>query len=220
MPLLLAVVSVLLLLASFALFMWSVQPPYPYGGVLLPSAVAATIVSAALAVFALVRQRRCVPRKSWFVILAAAISCLGAVLTPLAAEEHGAFPEADRWCDAVAPGALGHWWLVCPERPQLGCGYAFNAALSGLSLEDIPDPEHTVLLFESDRGWNAAGGASLLPAKPRHGGKDHYGLVMAWSLHRTVKRGAGGYEALATEAGLTWEVEPNTAMGTREGGDD
>jgi prepilin-type processing-associated H-X9-DG protein len=46
------------------------------------------------------------------------------------------------------------------------CNYAFNSKLDGLELGKI-DPQ-TVMIFESDTGWNANGGSELMIGKPRH----------------------------------------------------
>lgn len=103
------------------------------------------------------------------------------------------FPIANTWCDGLYPyiqQRIASWepedmdaeirgMLVCPAVPDLVCGYAFNAALSGASYDAIEEPkEHTVVLFESDWGWNAAGGPELLPDEPRHLGGENY-LVLA-----------------------------------------
>ncbi|MCJ7822527.1 MAG: hypothetical protein MUQ26_05530 [Armatimonadetes bacterium] len=103
------------------------------------------------------------------------------------------FPLANTWCDGLYPyiqRRVTPWgpedmdaeirgMLVCPAVPDLVCGYAFNAALSGAAYDAIEEPaEDTVVLFESDRGWNAAGGPELLPDEPRHLGGDNY-LVFA-----------------------------------------
>ena len=37
-------------------------------------------------------------------------------------------------------------------------------------MKDIHAPAETVLIFETDGGWNLSGGRELLPAKPRHSG--------------------------------------------------
>jgi len=103
------------------------------------------------------------------------------------------FPIANTWCDGLYPyiqQRIASWepedmdaeirgMLICPAVPGLVCGYAFNAALSGAAYGAIEDPkEDTVVLFESDWGWNAAGGPELLPDEPRHLGGDNY-LVFA-----------------------------------------
>lgn len=47
-------------------------------------------------------------------------------------------------------------------------GYAFNRALGGKGRKDIRHPERTVLLYESDLGWNGADGPRSLCRPPRH----------------------------------------------------
>ena len=37
-------------------------------------------------------------------------------------------------------------------------------------MKDVQSPAETVLIFETDGGWNVTGGRELLPVKPRHGG--------------------------------------------------
>jgi hypothetical protein len=95
------------------------------------------------------------------------------------AGDYGAFPPADRWCDRVMPYVQNDDDVfVCPVRPQLRCGYAMNRALGNVRPEEVStDPAKTVLLFESDAGWNASGGIELLPKKPCHRGWDVYGYV-------------------------------------------
>lgn len=86
------------------------------------------------------------------------------------ASDYGALPPAASWCDCLSEYAYGEEDFVCPARPDLRSGYAMNRALGSMRLEDIQTPLHlTVLVFESDAGWNANGGPELLPSKPRHG---------------------------------------------------
>ncbi len=70
-----------------------------------------------------------------------------------------------------------------------------NRALQGRRIDEVPAPEDTVLIFESDGGWNAAGGEELLPRVPRHYGFDVYGFVNG--RVSMVRRGDG----------VRWEVE-------------
>jgi hypothetical protein len=170
--------------------------------VILPAAVGAVLLSAGLAIAAAVNQGRSAKRRSWFVTGVVVIACAGVALIPRALSlvrglsswlcnqkianlaislemydaDYDTLPDASRWCDAIASREprVKAWWFVCPQRPDLRCGYAFNSALSGVSLKDIADPAGVILLFESDAGWNACGGAELLPEKPRHGGADLY----------------------------------------------
>jgi prepilin-type processing-associated H-X9-DG protein len=39
------------------------------------------------------------------------------------------------------------------------------------------DPATTLVFLESDAGWNASRGATLLPQQPRHDGVDNYGMA-------------------------------------------
>ena len=88
------------------------------------------------------------------------------------------YPDSANWCESLDEYMKNREVLVCPEAPKQDCGYAFNAALSNLHLAAVDDPANTVALFESDRGWNAAGDpAALLPIEPRHLGGDNFGYI-------------------------------------------
>jgi hypothetical protein len=76
------------------------------------------------------------------------------------------FPSAN-WCDALQSGVNDLTAFQCPARPGLRCGYALNAAVAGKVRYEVA-PE-TVVLFESDQGWNAVGNASALIPNSRHG---------------------------------------------------
>jgi prepilin-type processing-associated H-X9-DG protein len=91
-------------------------------------------------------------------------------------------PVGNEWCTAIAPfienpenfRCLNDNRLKDPYRGSKYCSYAFNAKLSGKSYSTLTDPAHTVMLFESERGWNASGGVEMLPKEPRHSGADNY----------------------------------------------
>ena len=100
-----------------------------------------------------------------------------AICLQMYADEFGVLPPADSWCDKTLEYARNRGVFVCPERPDLACGYAYNSALSELRLAEVPDPDHTIMVFESDGGWNAAGGRELLVARPRHRGADYFGFA-------------------------------------------
>jgi hypothetical protein len=92
--------------------------------------------------------------------------------------DYDRFPDANRWCDELRSYIGSNQVYVCPERPELRCGYALNAALSDLKTSSLTtDPYNTVVIFESDRGWNASGGMGILPGQPRHRGRDMYGYA-------------------------------------------
>lgn len=77
------------------------------------------------------------------------------------------FPSAATWCDDIKTTVGADNVFKCPAAdPTNQCDYAFNAALGGLD-ESKVDPQ-TVMLFESDGGWNANGGADLMVTPGRH----------------------------------------------------
>jgi len=82
-----------------------------------------------------------------------------------AQDNDGQLPDADKWCDAIlreigSPLAfaspLDPATVVSAELGEKVSSYAFNAALSGKKLNEL-NPE-TVLVFETDLGWNGSGG--------------------------------------------------------------
>jgi prepilin-type processing-associated H-X9-DG protein len=79
-------------------------------------------------------------------------------------------PPAATWCDAIKANAGSGSIFRCPavtgEVPGSNlCDYAFNAKLGGMDASKV-NPQ-TVMIFESDGGWDAHGGPELL-ASPRH----------------------------------------------------
>jgi len=102
------------------------------------------------------------------------------VFVQVYAVEHGTLPPADEWCNRLMPLLRYEALLVCPAAPKLRCGYAFNRALGGLSAakrRKLPHPDRTVVIFESDLGWNGAGGPDALVKRPRHRGKDVFAFA-------------------------------------------
>jgi prepilin-type processing-associated H-X9-DG protein len=76
-------------------------------------------------------------------------------------------PPAATWCDAIKTAAGSERIFKCPAANSSSrCDYAFNVKLDGLDQSKI-NPQ-TVMIFESDAGWNANGGPELLPARARH----------------------------------------------------
>jgi prepilin-type processing-associated H-X9-DG protein len=69
-------------------------------------------------------------------------------------------PPAATWCDAIQGDAGSSKVFQCPAEPSRRCSYAFNAKLDGKNEKEV-NPQ-TVLLFESDAGWNGSGGANAL----------------------------------------------------------
>ncbi len=76
-------------------------------------------------------------------------------------------PPAATWCDAIQSTAGSDRIFKCPAANSTSrSDYAFNTKLGGLELGKV-NPQ-TVMIFESDAGWNANGGRELLAANPRH----------------------------------------------------
>jgi len=124
---------------------------------------------------------------------------LGTVFMMYTADNEGKFPEASAWCDALTRAEYLSASVVfqCPEAPTLRSGYAFNENLSGVDIDDIPSLAGTVLLFESDVGWNAAGGPEAMISTPRHPNGYMIGFV-------------DGHVECVSEEGLEaliWELE-------------
>ena len=82
------------------------------------------------------------------------------------------FPPAATWCDAIKTYAGDSDRVFkCPAAATGAsrCDYGFNAALDGVDVSKV-EPQ-TVMLFESDGGWNANGGpeSMVTPARHEHG---------------------------------------------------
>lgn len=92
---------------------------------------------------------------------------LGLAVRLYSGDNNDLYPMATNWCDAILPEAGTPKIYLCPgDSSRARSGYAFNAALSGMREADVaPD---TVMIFESDSGWNASGGKELLVKPSRH----------------------------------------------------
>jgi hypothetical protein len=93
-----------------------------------------------------------------------------------ASDNKDQFPPAGTWCDALLQSFGTEKVSQCPAG-DIGkrCHYAFNAKLSGMEQDRI-DP-NTVVLFETEGGWNLSGGPELMLQKPRHARR--YVVVLA-----------------------------------------
>jgi len=106
------------------------------------------------------------------------IKALATAVNMYAQDNGQRFPLAKSWTGVLARRYIKRMdALKCPKAPGISCGYAYNANLNGQRLMSVPKPKDTVLLFESDKGWNASGESSLLTPKPRHNG----GQVVAFA---------------------------------------
>jgi hypothetical protein len=86
---------------------------------------------------------------------------------------NGKFPPGNEWCDKVNRYVGLPIAFQCPVHENQRCGYAFNQNLINKKQTEVG--HDTVLLFESDAGWNKAGGPGLLAS--RHGGRQKMYLV-------------------------------------------
>jgi hypothetical protein len=96
------------------------------------------------------------------------------------ARDYHALPPADRWSDSLLPYTHSRDIFVCPEAPRQRSAYAFNRAFAGMSAGKflkLPQLAGTVLLYESDLGWNGAGGPETITARPRHRGQDTFAFA-------------------------------------------
>ena len=91
-------------------------------------------------------------------------------------DHDGRLPDADRWVDELTPYVKDTDTFVCPaDQSGARCSYAMNADLSGQILEDITDPESTVLFYETQHpGDNPSGSPADVPTPPRHEGGNNY----------------------------------------------
>lgn len=92
---------------------------------------------------------------------------LGLAVRIYAGDNKDQFPPAATWCDAINQAVGSEKVFKCNAvNSGSRCDYAFNAKLSGLDINKV-NPE-TVMLFESDGGWNANGGPELMIGNARH----------------------------------------------------
>lgn len=82
---------------------------------------------------------------------------LGKAVLHYANDHADLLPHGTNWCDAVRDYVPSMSVFTCPGAPANATSiFAINQSLVGKSLDQVA-PE-TVLLFESDPGWNVAGG--------------------------------------------------------------
>jgi hypothetical protein len=76
------------------------------------------------------------------------------------------FPTATNWCDAIKSTVPPNVFKCPAANPASQCDYAFNAALGGMDASKVD--HRTVMIFESDAGWDANGGPELMVTPGRH----------------------------------------------------
>jgi hypothetical protein len=131
-------------------------------------ALAGTIVSAVLLLMIPIFAAMLLPVLAAAKARAQTINCvnnerqLALAIEIYAGNNSNHFPAATNWCDAIKSSVTPIVFKCPAANPASQCDYAFNAALSGMDERQV-NP-HTVMLFESDAGWDASGGADLMAA--------------------------------------------------------
>lgn len=136
-------------------------------------ALAGTVVSAVFVIMLPVFAAMALPALAAARQKAQEINCvnnerqLALAVRRYAGNHNQQLPHAATWCDDIKPNVGSDRFFKCPAAAIASrCGYGFNAKLDGLDENSI-DPR-TVMIFESDGGWNANGGPELMIGKPRH----------------------------------------------------
>jgi len=105
---------------------------------------------------------------------------LGIALVTYVAEHQNRLPPAAAWCDAIKSyvGSSEQALAIfrCPELAGESCGFAFNSHGQNAPMHYFRHPTETVVLFESDGGWNRAGGIADVASSPRHS----HGIVIVF----------------------------------------
>ncbi|HWD92883.1 MAG TPA: DUF4190 domain-containing protein [Verrucomicrobiae bacterium] len=137
-------------------------------------ALAGTIVSAVLLLMIPLEGAMLLPALSKAKQRAQTIQCVNnmkqlALAVRIYSGDHGDhLPPAKTWCDSIKSYAPSERVFKCPAAgPTDRCDYAFNSQLDGIEEKNIAP--NTVLLFETEDGWNTSGGPELMLPKSRHG---------------------------------------------------
>ncbi len=81
----------------------------------------------------------------------------------------GMLPNPDKWIQQIKPFLLQGTTFHCPNDPQAGVSYAMNRNLAGKRMNQIANPNLTVLIYESAlHGDNPADLGASWPKPPRH----------------------------------------------------
>ncbi|HEX4644868.1 MAG TPA: DUF4190 domain-containing protein [Verrucomicrobiae bacterium] len=111
---------------------------------------------------------------------------LGLAAQMYAGDNNGKLPLAAHWCDALVTNVGSPSVFKCPIHPEQRSSYALNAKLNGNKLSEVNS--RTVLLFESNGGWNSAGGVEQMDVD-RHGPRSTVNVAFVDGSVRTVREG-------------------------------
>jgi hypothetical protein len=99
-----------------------------------------------------------------------------AMAVQMYATDYNVLPAAGAWEETLGEYTRSPAVYTCADAPGRRSAYAYNLALDRLPAPKLPDPAATLIIFESDRGWNAAGGPELMAPVPRHLTGDNIGF--------------------------------------------
>ena len=136
------------------------------------------------------------------------LSALCQAAKAYAQDNEGRLPAGDSWTDDLAPYlaagpgvAPGQEALVCPTRPDLGCGYAMNEELAGANIQELVGHRRLVLFFETEEdGYNVAAPLTAATPEVRHlqqWGPEQGGYYLGFLDGHTEMRPAGAPAAAA-----------------------
>jgi len=92
-----------------------------------------------------------------------------------AGDNNDRFPPAAGWSDAISNYVGPSKVFQCPADTGHRCSYAFNQALDGKKMSEVNGK--TVLFFESDAGWNGAGGSEAAASRGHHNAYVHEEII-------------------------------------------
>jgi prepilin-type processing-associated H-X9-DG protein len=92
---------------------------------------------------------------------------LGLAMMMWAQDHDEVLPPAENWTQELMPYLKNDQVFRCPGAPDQQCGYAYNLALAGRKLGDIPNPAETVLFYETTLGMPSP--ADLGESQPKPG---------------------------------------------------
>jgi len=88
------------------------------------------------------------------------LSAIGIAMAVYANDNDGMYPAPEKWCDLLIEEAdVMEKSFVCPAAEGGPCDYAMNVSAARLGTKA---PSDMVLVFESQPGWNQAGGIELV----------------------------------------------------------
>ncbi|MDD3926857.1 MAG: hypothetical protein PHT33_09385, partial [bacterium] len=84
--------------------------------------------------------------------------------------DSGRIPNNFNWCDSISC-EIPAFRFICPgasDYQSNKCNYGLNKYLCNIPLEEVKEPSKTVLIFESEGGWNRIGDYTDMIKQPRH----------------------------------------------------